>query len=500
MAAPENERKTFTLIESSNLHTGESLMRVYKDPRQALCDLVDNAVDDRIEGEPLTISVSITRNSINIYNRGGMGLGFEGLEKFMTWGYSDKQGQGKIGQYGVGGKAAMGFLGRSIEIRCSPKGSNTEYVLSDPDWDKKGGLAQKEHTGIERTTEIDEGFFGVRISNLKKNVSVSETMARLGDTYRSLILDGSVAITVNGQEVKPLEWRYMESDPELAPRKLLVETGFNDQLVLTLGVLEQGQSVSPGIRCEYHGRLIEHNFFGYEPSQIPQLNRLIGEISLNHLEVMTNKTGFVEDFRWQETKDVLHRAMEDLVKRLPSLQIERAQISKSEQMLVRDAKRVLDKILASNRLLPQDQLGGESSRRVSGKPWEEASKEPKSERPKDKEKTANSDKAPNFRRWGALHSWEVVSLGSKDIKANIIEQDGQPSLLINADFPLYRVALLTNQQALELYMVDTAIQELCKRGKTDLSIDEYLVLVHKLENQVGAYYTREKDQIQRKKK
>ena len=112
-----------TVIERATLRMGEANMSNYRNSEAALLDLIDNAVDNRIEGKKIIIRVEVSRESISIYNQGGAGLDLKGLENFLNWGHSEKN-QSQIGQYGVGGKSAIGFLGQSMEVRCSPAHSD----------------------------------------------------------------------------------------------------------------------------------------------------------------------------------------------------------------------------------------------------------------------------------------------------------------------------------------------------------------------------------------
>ncbi|MBI4470912.1 MAG: ATP-binding protein, partial [Acidobacteria bacterium] len=92
-----------------------------------LLELADNAVDDRFAGEPLVVEIGQRRGVFTIVNTGGRGMGVSELEEFLDWGRSTKQG--KLGRYGQGGKAALGYLGRSWEIRCKPRGEYGAYRI-----------------------------------------------------------------------------------------------------------------------------------------------------------------------------------------------------------------------------------------------------------------------------------------------------------------------------------------------------------------------------------
>jgi len=97
-----------------------ALYRNFKDPIQAILEIVDNAIDDRIPGWPMIITVEVEKDNICVVNKGGRGMGLEELGNFFIWGRSKKRG--KLGRYGQGGKAAMGYPGKSWRIRTKKIG------------------------------------------------------------------------------------------------------------------------------------------------------------------------------------------------------------------------------------------------------------------------------------------------------------------------------------------------------------------------------------------
>src|SRR3989344_5389362 len=265
----QEPKKTFEVTERATLRMAESVMSNYREPSLALLDLVDNAVDNRIENEQLTINVRVSKNEISIQNRGGSGLDLEGLQNFLYWGHSDKSIH-QIGQYGVGGKAAMGFLGRDVEVRCSAKDSDREYRLHIPDWQSKGEVVETVHTGTEEKSMSNDGYFMVTIKDLQRErqIKSDSVSTKLGDIYKPLIETGEIRIFVNGKLVPPLELIYSEEDPNFRAQRMEIGTGFGDKARIKVGISEN-RNVKPGFRLYYRGRLIEDGvFFGIpQPSQ-----------------------------------------------------------------------------------------------------------------------------------------------------------------------------------------------------------------------------------------
>src|SRR3989304_1940127 len=139
----------------------EALMKNYRDAQQAFLELIDNAVDNRDESNPLLVRIRISKNELTIFNQGGKGLDLDGLRNFFVWGYSDKTSR-EIGFYGVGGKAAMGFLGRGMEVTCSAKGQETEYKVSDPSWETRQEGEWKQFIPQVQKASATDGYFRVR--------------------------------------------------------------------------------------------------------------------------------------------------------------------------------------------------------------------------------------------------------------------------------------------------------------------------------------------------
>lgn len=502
MTTPEGLGKravlgAFAVTEEATLRMAESAMSNYRDANLALMDLVDNGVDNRIMGQLLSIYVRVNRDYITVRNTGGEGLDLEGFQNYLRWGISTKRGQ--IGQYGVGGKAAMGFLGKSIEITASARGSDVEYYLSDPHWGEKQEVSQREHTAQIRQAENTDGYFNARVTELNsRRIDTKTIRARLGDTYRPLLDSGAVRILVNGQPVLPLEIKYMESDANFKPERKRLGTGFGEPINIKVGILDEGQKVRPGLRCYYRGRLIEDGeFFGMPTSaQLPQASRLIGEVHLDHLDVTMNKSDFIKDVKWEDAVLVIRQqVLEGWYQKLNQLSIESTfRLESYEKIIARDAKRAFEHILSTTQLITRKTLPGSSTGRLAPTPDD-------SIRPPSTGKTRNvgdiegatapridATKAPTYKRWGALHSWEPVSMGNPFIRSEIITENDREIVKINIDFPLYQAAKKAGRDALLLYQVETAILEICEREYPQLTPAEFITRVNELMGHLGKFY------------
>ncbi len=496
--AEKQGRRTFTLRERATLRMAESVMSNYTDSRLALLDLIDNCVDNRIAGRPLTIRVFVTKDSISISNSGGQGLDQEGLENFLVWGHSDKT-RLQIGQYGVGGKAAMGFLGKSLEVSCSSVGSRDEYKFYDPDWETKSEESEKIHEGEIRTVSTEEGYFRVKISKLKRQVRGDLIGAQLGDIYRPLLSTGEVIIKVNNKEVVPLEIKYVEDDPNLSPDQKVLGTPFGDRIRIRVGVLEGGQRVKPGIRCYYRGRLVEaEQFFDHpKPAQLPQASRLIGEAHLDFLNVTTNKSNFIKDDKWNDVGIVIHRFLEPWVRKLEGLKADRSyEVEEYEELIAKQVKRALEHILSQHPIFTRDDIKGEAAFRLpptaSGgqRPTQGPGRNPT---PREGATPPNirADVGPNIKRWGMLFDWKTVPMGVPDKRSDIVNTQGKDELCINTDFPMYQTAKQAGRDALWLYQAETAVLEICRRADKDKTLDVFVEDVNSLVSFLGEFYGNE---------
>ncbi len=494
----ERDSQPFRIQESVSTRAIDALMSNYRDPQQAFLELIDNAVDNRIEGKPLTVRIRVSKNELSVYNEGGRGLELDGLGKFFVWGYH-QAATSTIGFYGVGGKAAMGYLGRSMEVVCSPQASEVEYRVSDPSWESREEGEWKEFTPEERRAQSNEGYFRVRVTNLKRDVNTNALVTKLGDIYRPLLLDNSVTISVNGRKVEALQIDYLEGDQNLAPQVAKIQTRFGDWIEVKIGVLADGQRVKPGIRCYYKGRLMEdEQFFGMPtPGQMPQMSRFIGEAHLDFVPVTTNKNSFDRgSVQWDGSVRAMRAVLDPWVKKMGELQIEqRNPIEAREKDIARRAKRVLEHVLAQTGLITKGMLPGESEGRrpptPTGLPPRPRGGGGGSGGPKEG-RTAPVLEATisEIKRWGAMYNWEVVSMGSLARRSEVVEENGKQVFKLNTDYPLYQAAKRAGDGALEIYVNETAIIKLAEIVTKGKSIEDYLELLDGLIRGLGAVYQR----------
>jgi hypothetical protein len=267
-----------------------SLFSNYRSSVEALLELVDNFVDSAIAESPVHVDVVIHPASITITGVGGAGMGPEDFRRhYLNWGASPKRGQVKLGQYGQGGKAAVGFLGSRFSIEASRPGEDVAWRINDPDYRTRDRLKTYEVERVPRRFGGGGGYVRVRIDGVDKRVDEKRFLVRLGDTYRPLLGSGQLSIRLSGQEVRP------------APFDVEVRREFRIRAAGTTLAGWYGVRADPtpdaGFRLYRLGRLIvAGEFFGHPvAAQAPNLGRLVGELEVPRVQLTMNKSDFDRD-------------------------------------------------------------------------------------------------------------------------------------------------------------------------------------------------------------
>jgi histidine kinase/DNA gyrase B/HSP90-like ATPase len=291
-----------------------SLFASYRTAADAVLELVDNAVDSRLPGRPLRVDLVVRPAYVQITTVGGRGMGPREVEaNYLRWGSSPKRGRDLLGQYGQGGKAAVGHLGEGFTIDASRPGDTSAWQFSDTRYRDRSRLKVYELHPIEKRVDVALGYVRIRIEAVDKRVDPRRVAARLAETYRPLLDGASLALTLNGAELRPppIETTERHEFAVESPGGLL--RGW-------YGILaETGPAAEPGLRCYRLGRLVAAGeFFGHPgPAQQPGLGRLAGEVEVPGVPLTTSKSDFDRDSGpWVEVEDRLHRLLAPMVQRL----------------------------------------------------------------------------------------------------------------------------------------------------------------------------------------
>jgi hypothetical protein len=135
-----------------------SLFANYRSSADAVMELVDNAVDSRLPRSPLGVEITVHPQSLVVSTSGGEGMGVREIERhYLRWGGSSKRGRQLLGQYGQGGKAAIGHLGRRFTVEASRPGDQVAWRFTDDDYRDRTRLKTYELVETSKRTPAEVG-------------------------------------------------------------------------------------------------------------------------------------------------------------------------------------------------------------------------------------------------------------------------------------------------------------------------------------------------------
>ena len=183
-----------------------SLFANYRSSADAVMELVDNAVDSRLPKTPLKVEIAVHPQSLIVTAVGGEGMGIREIERnYLRWGGSPKRGRQLLGQYGQGGKAAIGHLGRRFAVEASRPGDQVAWRFTDEDYRDRSRLKTYELTETPKRTPAEVGYVRIRIDGIDKRIDIRRLGQRLAETYRPL-LEEPIAQLSNPLLLRPQSW------------------------------------------------------------------------------------------------------------------------------------------------------------------------------------------------------------------------------------------------------------------------------------------------------
>jgi hypothetical protein len=293
-----------------------SLFANYRSSADAVMELVDNAIDSRVKDSRLEVLLQVHASYFVIETRGGEGMGPTELERnYLRWGGSSKRGRRLLGQFGQGGKAAIGHLGNSFTVEASRPGDAGAWRFADPEYRDRSRLKTYELKVVAKRVPLEQGFVRIRIDGVDKRLDPRRLSARLGDSYRPLILRAELKISVNGVRVEPPSINFQDEH-----RFVVRAAGATIRGWYGLAEPEgRGVDYMPGLRCYKLGRLIATGeFFGHPNAvQVSGMARLVGEIDLAPVPLTMNKSDFERDGpEWIAVELRMHALLAPIAKRL----------------------------------------------------------------------------------------------------------------------------------------------------------------------------------------
>jgi len=409
-----------------------ALFKNFDNAEIALLELIDNCIDDRIEKNTLEVSINTDKDTITITNKGGYGMGLDELDRFFAWGRRNKESNSKkLGRYGQGGKAAMGYLARSCQIISTRAGECKEYVVEIDDWEHKEGKYVNAEVQERDSDEIEKGLVKIRLWNLNKKIIKGNLFNTFCLTYAPLLRTGEVKMWVDYTQVIGFEMDY-----EKGPKVITFELAPGKKVIAHIGIIRPIKGIRGGFRCYEFGRLITSNeFFGQKTREDKYaFEKLAGEIFIDFdIPLVMNKTNFDRDSEdWIALSKIMYGTLDPWIKELSGKRKEPSRIEIGHQ-------KNINKSFEDYRLSKIEKAVQIDDKDLSEKYYENL--------------------IPNYKL-------EFRSL-DKHIRYQVMTEDGQNKIFVNISFPAYNIW----EKDIEFYLVDILVHEIAK--KDSQTIDDF---------------------------
>lgn len=444
-----------------------SLFANYRSSADAVMELIDNAVDSRLPKVPLQVEITVHPQSLVVTAIGGEGMGVREIERnYLRWGGSPKRGRQLLGQYGQGGKAAIGHLGNRFTVEASRPGDQAAWRFTDDEYRDRSRLKTYELMETSKRTAPEVGYVRIRIDGVDKRIDVRRLAQRLADTYRPLLGRQELELSLDRVEIQAAPVSVAER------REFAINTP-GARLRGWVGLSDPQQAAAgwvPGMRCYRLGRLIaEGEFFGHPgPATLPSMVRLLGEVDVPNVTLTMNKTDFDRDSQpWVSVEARMHKLLAPWVRRLqrdveippPSSAIK---VAEQVRRLLSQALRLSERQDLFAGFAPERPIS--KSREVPELPLEPseaegAEREPRTPRP------STLDVPPDARKRG----FGIIAIRPLDprVRSMTVLEDGVRTVVINNRYPLF-----VERRGDVWYQLETAAREVCKAAEPT-SVAEY---------------------------
>jgi len=446
-----------------------SLFSNFSNYSDAVLELTDNAVSNRIEGKKIKVEVLTSKDKLTIINRGGYGMDIEDLRFFASWGKLKDRTTYDIGKYAQGGKAAMGYLGRTIVIIASPHGDKRQYRIEDTNLRDITKLKKYPVQVIEG--EYLDGCVEIEVGHLSRNIKEIDLKKKMINIYRPLIENNSLDLVLNGLYLKP-ESFPLDEDFNIEKFNFNID---NNKVRGWIGRLGPRTGVKGGLRCYSKGRLVcDRVFFGHpDASYKGTLNFLFGEVYLDFIPVIMNKTDFDRDSKeWEETSKMMFNILKPHVDELLGREIEEP--SDEEIARVKQARNLvaylqkLKQKFEKGTEIEGDDYGQKS--RTKNLALKETSKPEKIRGPYKPATPPPPGAIGKRHRTREFMDWDIRPMAES--LRSIVEkkENGEELLVINNVFPGHKVA-----NGNTLYLIETAAIQLAKPSDGEIiTYEEYI--------------------------
>lgn len=317
-----------------------------------LMELVDNAIDARIEGKKLEVTVNIVKRGEKYYIEiadNGCGMNELQAKKYFRLGDSDKANGKNIGKFGLGAKVAILGLGNACRILTYPIHENYKISMmfdinKFTDWNIKYNVQEKEQKELHGTyIRIDH--LSVRIGSIDRFCErLQEHFAKV---YKHFIEKGLVSIKVNKKEVEPQPTELISNLYQTFDFKI----SNGKRVYGWAGAMKQaGVNWKFGFDLIHNGRIIKANDLLSRQAHT-SLARLTGEIHLDDFETDVHKTDFLrdkDDFQEMQTK-LLENEINEIVTKIARLT--NREVFTKHQDDMQQISKILNKVMRSEDFL-----------------------------------------------------------------------------------------------------------------------------------------------------
>lgn len=439
----------------------------FKDGYTALLELIDNSIMSG--AKEIRLLLDRKHDRIRLTDTYGLGMNKKELEEnFLHWGREEPVGVGRY--FGVGGKGAIGFIGKNAEVWSTPKSMEVTYVLRLPDYKEQ---TIKGNISVEVEEMKPAQFLNPTVTIWMRKLNVKFSLPRLrtkiSTTYSSWLKENTFKLSVDDKR-----WET------IVPAKLLMKNTRVVNVESKYGKVigEIGLKVSSltrgGIRCYSGkvGRLISSDEkFGFDKERDIDADQLVGHIDNDFVSFTVHKDNFEKNTpEWEEFNRVMRHEIKpvaELVKRTP-------RDLKGVDDAMRDVENLLNKALneMDDDFFDQGRKPPEASQgtkvRVSGSQSAGRTHEQTINR---SEIDVNDPVGITPRRGHFLIRKEVVSDLTHKSRSERTS-GGVFTVYLNTEFPPMRVVFRKGQTpGATCYMITAALEELYECNELD--VDKY---------------------------
>lgn len=484
------------------LHEGLKTIAMsnFSNALEAAAEIIDNSVDEKDpQQKPLLLKIRISPGIITFLDSNTLGMGYKELNEFLKWGFSSKSFRtDAIGKYGAGGKGAIGYLGSGCTIRTKRKGEDVEWEISETNWRNPSRKALQP-THRKSRYNINLGFTQIDIFGVDRRINKNQLAEMISHFYKSLLENEELDVRIGKSTLKKLEPFKPPLDEKFPIEKFETNSKFGS-IKGWVGRLAPKTGLRGGIRCYYRGRLITKDykkaqeFFGHpDPQSLGSLNFLIGEVHLNFVPVLPNKTDFDRQSKeWEEIHEIMHKILHPHVEQLKSRR-EEVEITAEDLLNLSQVSNLVFKAIENieKEKVPFGSVPSngdlEGRKSPESKAYDEKTVARESQQSRD---TYNPSSPPPINSVGRLKrtygSMKFdVREGDGLSRAAVIHEEGEKILVIYKKYPEY----LERGPRDILYKAESAVLQLEKPEENEsITIDSYLDKVDRVMAEVIKLY------------